>query len=106
MPLSRCQISSQGIRYSWSETCNKEALLNLCHSSLWNVVDTIFGVTKRRFQILESLAEFTIQVQVKIVLAVTGLHHIIQSHRTPGDTIRVGTVQGNSVDQTKIRHQS
>lgn len=69
------------------------------------MVDRIFDVTKRRFQILETLAEFTIQVQVKIVLAVTGLHNFIQSRRTTGDTIRVGTVQENSVEQTKIRHQ-
>lgn len=64
---------------------NKEELFNLCHSNLQNVVEKIFGVTKCRFQILETPAEFTINIQVKIVLAVTGLHNFIQSHRTKGD---------------------
>ena len=64
---------------------NKEELFNFRHFSLQNVVEKIFGVTKRRFQILETPAEFTMEVQVKIVLLVTRLHNFIQSHCTTGD---------------------
>lgn len=41
---------------------NKEEFFNLHHSSLQNVVKRIFGVTKHRFQVLETPAEFTMQV--------------------------------------------
>lgn len=82
----------RGVRYHLKEQAiagqrptTKEELFNLRHSSLRNIVERIFGVTKRRFKILETPAEFTMDVQVKIVLAVTGLHNFIQSHRTTGD---------------------
>lgn len=64
---------------------NKKELFNLCHFTLQNVVERMFSITKHCFQILETLAEFAMVVQVKIVLAVTGLHNFIQSHRTTGD---------------------
>lgn len=64
---------------------NKEELFNLCHSSVWNVIEKIFVVIKRQFQILETSIEFTIEVKVKIILAVTGLYNFIQLHCTIGD---------------------
>lgn len=82
----------RGVRYHLKEQTlagqkpsNKEELFNLRHSSLRNVIERIFGITKRQFQILETPPEFTMLVQVKLVLAVTGLHNFIQSHRTTGD---------------------
>ena len=64
---------------------NKEKLFNLCHSSHQNVIERIFCITKRWFQILEIPVEFTMEVQVKIVLAITRLHNFIQSYYTIGD---------------------
>lgn len=61
---------------------NIEKLFNLHHFILQNIVERIFGIIKRCFQILKTLAEFEIVVQVKIVLVITGLYNFIQSHWT------------------------
>lgn len=81
-----------GVRYHLKEQAmadyrpaNKEELFNLHHFSLQNVVERIFGVTKCRFQILETPVEFIMDIQVKMVLEVTGLYNFIQSHRTTRD---------------------
>lgn len=55
----------------------KEELFNLGHFSFQNVIERIFGVTKYRFQILEILANFIIDIHVKFVLVVTGLYNFI-----------------------------
>ena len=64
---------------------NKEKLFNFCHSSLQNIVERIFGVIKCQFQILKTLAEFIMEIQVKIFLAVTRLHNFIQLYSTTKD---------------------
>ena len=60
---------------------NKEKLFNLCHSSLYNVIKKIFGVTKRRFQIFKSAQEYHFNTQVSLVFTVTALHNFIWMHQ-------------------------
>ena len=77
----------RGVRYHLKEQAaagkkpmNKEELFNLCHSSLRNVVERIFGVTKRRFQIFKSAPEYHFNTQISLVFAVTALHNFIWTH--------------------------
>lgn len=56
---------------------NKKELFKFYNSSLQNVVEKIFGITKCRFPIFEIPVVFTINIEVKIVLVVTGLHNFI-----------------------------
>lgn len=60
---------------------NAKELFNLRHASLRNAIERIFGVCKRRFQILKSAAEYDNQTQIDIVFAVTALHNFIMEHR-------------------------
>jgi hypothetical protein len=56
---------------------NAKELFNLRHSSLRNVIERIFGVVKRKFKILDVAAEYSIQTQIHIALAVLGLANFI-----------------------------
>ena len=76
----------RGVRYHLREQAlanlrpaTKEELFNLRHSSLRNVLERIFGVLKRRFRWLNSAQEYSIEVQVRVVYALTGLHNFIRS---------------------------
>jgi hypothetical protein len=42
---------------------------------LRNVIERIFGVLKRKFKILKTAPEYSIEVQGDLVLALTGLHN-------------------------------
>ena len=52
---------------------NAKELFNLRHASLRNAIERIFGVLKRKFKILKTAPEYSIQTQVDIVLALTAL---------------------------------
>ena len=59
---------------------NPKELFNLRHSSLRNVIENIFGVSKKRFPCLKTAMEFSKETQVDIVYAVTALHNFIVMH--------------------------
>ena len=59
---------------------NAKELFNLRHSSLRNAIERIFGITKRRFKILNTAPEYPITTQVHLVYAVTALHNFIRMH--------------------------
>jgi hypothetical protein len=56
---------------------NTKELFNLRHSSLYNVVERIFGVIKRKYYILDS-AEFSVKTQVRLVGIVCALHNFVR----------------------------
>ena len=45
---------------------------------LRNVIERIFGILKRRFKILKTASEYTMEIQVRLVYALTALHNYIQ----------------------------
>ena len=59
---------------------NAHELFNLRHASLRNAIERIFGVVKRKFKILGQVAEYSIDTQVDLVLAITGLYNFIRQH--------------------------
>jgi len=63
----------------------KEELFNLRHAQLRNVIERIFGVVRRRFQILNSAPEYSLDTQAQLVLVVCALHNFIR-HRANGAT--------------------
>jgi hypothetical protein len=48
---------------------------------LRNVIERIFGVVKRKFKILGQVAEYSIDTQVDLVLALCGLYNFIHQHK-------------------------
>jgi DDE superfamily endonuclease len=60
---------------------NSKELFNLRHASLRDVIERIFGVLKRRYQILRSPSECSMdtQTRVRVILACTGLHNWVRS---------------------------
>jgi hypothetical protein len=64
---------------------NKEELFNLRHAQLRNAIERIFGVLKKKFSILASPVAFSIDVQVDLVLALTGLFNFISDNERLGD---------------------
>ena len=58
---------------------NSKELFNLRHSSLRNVVERIFGVLKRKYRILQTPSEYSMDTQTRIILACTGLHNFVRS---------------------------
>jgi hypothetical protein len=63
----------------------KEELFNLRHAQLRNAIERIFGVLKRKFQILNKPAEFSIKVQIDLILALTGLFNYITDDQRAND---------------------
>ena len=61
---------------------NAQELFNLKHSSLRNVIERIFGVLKKRFLILNQMADhgYSCQFQVSLVPVVMALHNFIRKH--------------------------
>ena len=57
---------------------NSKELFNLRHASLRNVIERIFGVLKRKYQILCTLLEYSINTQTCIILACTALHNWVR----------------------------
>lgn len=64
---------------------NKEELFNLRHSSLCNVVEKFFGVTKRHFQNFRSAPEYYYNIQISLVFVVTALHNFICMYQSEED---------------------
>ncbi len=54
-------------------------MFNLRHASLQNVIEQIFGVIKKKYQILQSPTEYSINTQTRIILAYYTLHNFVQS---------------------------
>ena len=57
---------------------NPKELFNLRHSSLWNAVERIFGVLKKRFKVLTYQLEYPFKIQVRLVKVMCCLHNIIR----------------------------
>jgi hypothetical protein len=53
-------------------------LFNHRHSAARNVIERIFGVLKKRFQILKSAPEYPMNVQAQIPAALAALHNFIR----------------------------
>ena len=80
-------IPYSGIRYHLKEQAqaamrpaNKKELFNLRHAQLRNIIERIFGVFKRRFQIFGKAPGYPFKTQVKLVYALAGLHNFIRQH--------------------------
>lgn len=58
---------------------NSKELFNLRHASLRNVIERIFGVVKRKYQILRTPSEYSIDTQTRIILACATLHNYVRS---------------------------
>ena len=51
---------------------------NRVHSSLRNVIERTFGVTKKKWKILSTMPSYPFQIQVYIVIACIALHNYIR----------------------------
>jgi hypothetical protein len=78
-------VPYRGVRYHLKEQRlaaqrpqNAKELFNLRHASLRNVIERIFGVFKRRFRIFDKAPEYSSDIQVKLILALAGLHNYIR----------------------------
>ena len=54
-------------------------MFNLRHASLRNVIERIFGVLKRKYQILRTPSEYSIETQTRIITVCAGLHNWVRS---------------------------
>ena len=57
-----------------------EELFNLRHASLRNAIERIFGVIKKKFMILATLTEYSIDTQTQLVPAIVGLYNFIRQY--------------------------
>lgn len=60
-------------------------LFNLRHASLRNVIERIFGVSKRRFRLMSCSPEYDADTQSKIPAALAVLHNFIRIHDPDDD---------------------
>ncbi|XP_038693712.1 protein ALP1-like [Tripterygium wilfordii] len=55
-------------------------VFNKAHARLWNVIERTFGVTKKKWRILNAMTSYDIKVQAMIVIACMALHNFIRIH--------------------------
>ena len=60
-------------------------LFNIQHSGARNVIERIFGVVKRCFQLMVAAPEYSLEVQGKIIRAICVLHNFIRVHNPDED---------------------
>jgi hypothetical protein len=78
---------------------NKEELFNLRHASLRNAIERIFGIFKRRFQIMKKPTELSIEQQVDLVIVLTALFNFISNREQILEVIP-GFESSDEPDQT------
>lgn len=84
---------------------NAKELFNLRHASLRNAIERIFGVCKRKFKILGSVGEFSIDTQVHLVLGLVGLYNFIRSKEGIQDeSIEEAQTQDEASDVEPVSH--
>lgn len=64
---------------------NKEELFNLRHSSLRNVVERVYGVTKKRFPLLACMSAYPFPTQCDLVQCCCMLHNFIRRNQLDND---------------------
>lgn len=57
-----------------------EELFNLRHAEARNLIEKIFGIFKRRFQLMNKAPEYPLQTQAAFVPALAALHNFIRKH--------------------------
>jgi hypothetical protein len=79
-------VPYRAVRYHLKETRlsgkkpeSSKELFNLRHASLRNVIERIFGVLKRKYQILRTPSEYSIGTQTRIVLACCTIHNWVRT---------------------------
>ena len=70
------------------------------------MIEHIFGVIKRRFQVLISSPEYPIETQVRLVPALAALHNFISIYDPVEEFDDISTPLGadNADDQTQLQH--
>jgi hypothetical protein len=58
---------------------NAKELFNLRHASKRNVIERIFGVVKRKYTILRTPSEYSMDTQTRIILACCTIHNFVRS---------------------------
>jgi hypothetical protein len=79
-------VPYRGVRYHLKEQRlagkrpeNSKELFNLRHSSKQNVIERIFSIVKRKYQILGSPSKYSIDTQTRIFLACFTIHNFVRS---------------------------
>ena len=75
-------------------------LFNLGHASLRNAIERIFGVVKRRFPILESGSEYSLQTQVGFVPALAALHNFIRLYSDDAELVEWEAIEDLGLELT------
>jgi hypothetical protein len=57
-----------------------QELFNLRHAELRNVIEQIFGVSKKRFKVLTAPQEYDLKTQAQIMCVLAVLHNFIRTH--------------------------
>ncbi|POW12683.1 hypothetical protein PSHT_08029 [Puccinia striiformis] len=81
-------VPYRGVRYHLREQgpANPKELFNLCHATLWNVVERTFGAWKKRFPILTHALDYDLGTQQDLVFALAIIHNFSINHSgTSGD---------------------
>jgi hypothetical protein len=79
---------------------NPKELFNLRHASLRNAIERIFGVVKRRFPILESGSEYSLQTQVGFVPALAALHNFIRLRSDDAEMVEWEATEDSGLEPT------
>ena len=86
--------------YNRLETAKE--LFNLRYASLRNAIERIFRVVKRKFKILTTIREYSLDVQRDIVTAITGLYNFIRTYEGEGQEDDITRGQEDSEETTTV----
>lgn len=78
--MNYCLLFSAHFLITSIRPADYKELFNLRHAQARNVIERIFGVFKKRFQIFKAAPEYSIETQAKIVQALCVVHNFIRVH--------------------------
>ncbi|KIL55163.1 hypothetical protein M378DRAFT_18193 [Amanita muscaria Koide BX008] len=89
-----------GVRYhlkEWARGSQRpqtyQELFNLRHAQARNVIERVFGIIKKRFNLLRAAPEYSEVMQAKFVSSIGALHNFIRIH-DPSDNAMTESVDG------------
>ena len=99
----------RGVRYHLKEwkSCNKrplnpKELFNLRHSSLRNVIERVFGVTKNRFPLLTNMRSYPFAFQCQLIVCILTLHNVIRLYQADTDMYDILTAEDDDDEPEPI----
>ncbi|OJD09847.1 hypothetical protein ACJ73_10059 [Blastomyces percursus] len=99
-------LADVGYKENKGRPANKQELFNLRHASMRSVIESVFGIFKRRFRIYDRAREgYSIRAQVHLFFALAAAHNFLNKYEEFEDELTVDLLE-NEQEEDIYNEQS